>query len=76
MARGDWDHFERWANEHALDYRAPDVQDVYYTWIEIFSSTPMADADNQQAFYDFLIYSGYTEEEAQDIVDTYTEDAG
>ena len=74
MARGDWDSFEKWANEHALDYEAPDVQDVYYTWVEIFSSTPMAnDPESLEAFYDFLIFSGYTEEEAHDIVEQYAE---
>lgn len=74
MARGDWDSFEKWANEHGLDFEAPDVQDVYYTWIEIFSSTPLAsDQESLDAFRAFLELSGFTEDEIEDIVEEYKE---
>jgi hypothetical protein len=75
MARGDFDNFRSWAEEHTLDYNAPDVQDVYYTWVEIFSSeATFSDPDSVQAFHDFLVLSGFDEEEIADIIETYTED--
>ena len=75
MARGDFDNFRGWAEEHMLDWEAPDVQDVYYTWVEIFSSeATFSDPDSVQAFRDFLELSGYDEEEIADIIDQYTED--
>jgi len=75
MARGDFDNFQRWAEEHTLDYEAPDVQDIYYTWVEIFSSeASFSDPDSVQAFQDFLELSGYDEDEIADIIDQYTHD--
>lgn len=75
MARGDWDNFRAWAEYHTLDYGAPDVQDVYYTWVEIFSSeATFSDPESIQAFHDFLVLSGFDEEEIADIIDMYTND--
>jgi hypothetical protein len=72
MARGDWDSFEKWATEHALDFEAPDVQDVYYTWVEIFSSDPiLSDQESLDAFRAFLELSGFDDDEIEDIIDTY-----
>jgi hypothetical protein len=75
MARGDFDSFVNWANDHALDLEAPDVQDVYYTWIEIFSSeATFSNPESVEAFISFLELSGYDEEEIADIIETYVTD--
>jgi hypothetical protein len=75
MARGDFDNFQRWAEEHTLDYEAPDVQDIYYTWVEIFSSeATFSDPASIEAFSAFLALSGFDEDEIADIIETYTED--
>lgn len=73
--RGEWEHFLGWAEEHSLDFRAPDVQDVYYTWIEIFSSkASLSEPESLEAFHAYLILSGYEDEEAWDIVEQYATD--
>jgi hypothetical protein len=75
MARGDYDNFVGWAQEHALDFNAPDVQDIYYTWVEIFSSeATFSDPESIDAFRAFLELSGYDEEEIADIIEQYTTD--
>lgn len=69
---GSWEHFEHWAKEHALDFQAPDVQDVYYTWVEIFSSeATLGDQESIDAFRAFLDLSGFDEDEIDDIIETY-----
>lgn len=77
MARDDelWDRFEKWAEYHALDFEAPDVQDVYYTWVEIFSSeASFSDQESIDAFRAFLEYSGFDDDEIEDIIETYVTD--
>lgn len=75
MARGDWDHFVNWAREHELDFQAPDVQDVYYSWVEIFSSrASWSDPESIAAFHDFLVLAGFTEEEIEDILEQYADE--
>jgi hypothetical protein len=73
MARGDFSNFQNWAADHALDFQAPDVQDVYYTWIEIFSSeASWSNEESIEAFRNFLELSGYDEDEIADILEMYT----